>query len=97
MIHPDWPYVHREIYFSGGIKGICKLQDDKFEFSPYLKSTTKFYEKLNNYYSITDIATKYKLIIVGIDYYHDSNQIVDIYPPEWIPFTYEKSNQYRQI
>lgn len=97
MIHSDWPEVERVIYFSGGIAGIVKSQDDKLELYPYLHSEPKIYEKLNNYSSFTEIATKYKLIIVGIDYYKDSNQIMGISPPEWVPFTYEDSRQYHKI
>lgn len=97
MNHSDFSIDYAEIYFSGGIKGTLDLQTNILSFRPTLKSEKIVKECLSEYPSISHLAYKYGLLIVGYDEFLDKEQKLGIYPPKWTPFTYDKFGQYYGI
>ncbi len=82
-----WPTVGRVLHFSGGLRGDNPPQDNKVYFHPTIPNQEPIFEVIENFPSIYRLSNQYGLI-VGVDFYHRTEEVRGLYPPEWRVYTY---------
>lgn len=86
-----WPtYDRLVVHFSGGVRGINHFTDNQLYFLPVIRKEHRPYQSLGKYSDIFHLS-RYGTIY-GIDLYTTTDQIQDLYPPIWKPFSYNYGN-----